>query len=131
MFDLLTTPKFIMILKNILIFGSGIIFGVIGVSIISAYYMLNSERNYNLKEDIQFMINEEANKVYWNPPRNFIDALETWYTILLFHFSKSNKTVFKRNTKCAKIIFLSALGLFLALIIGGCWLSLDIEYLDD
>jgi hypothetical protein len=118
-----------MAFKNLFIFGAGILFGVVAISLVSAYYMFNSVRNYNLPKEVQFEELED-NRVQWNPPTSFRDALETWYTVLLWHISGSKcKTVY-RNDRRARIIFISAL-LTLLIVIGvAIWFSFDIQAVD-
>ncbi len=123
------TMIFLMVLKNLLIFASGSLFGVVGISFITAYYMLVSERNRSLSDNVQFEEDSKTDTIYWNPPKSFLDALETFYTVLAWHISGRKKEVAYRSKKRAKVIFVCVLLAFIILLVGTTILSLDIKFI--
>jgi hypothetical protein len=114
-----------MVFKNLFIFGAGVLIGVVAISLISAYYMFNSVRNYNLPKDVQFT--EKGNKVEWNPPESFREALETWYTVLIWHLSGNKASTVYRSEERAKFIFITVILLFIIIVGIAMWFSFDIQ----
>lgn len=125
-----STMKSLMVVKNFFLLGLGVLFGVVLVSLIYAYYSYKKKFKSNLKQHIQF-IEGENNEIYMNPPLSYSQSLETWYTLLFRHVINSKKRVAFRSRTREKTLLISSL-LFLALVfVLVTWMSLHVQYIRE
>lgn len=118
--------KTLMILKNLLLFGSGMLFAGIVISLIAAYYMMNSEITEEIEENIIFA-DIPKTKLLWKHPKTFLTALEMQYALIYWHFTNSQRVSLKVNLKRGKILLISVLTLFFILLLVALYASFNIQ----
>lgn len=115
-----------MILKNLLLFVAGMVFALILLSLIFAYYMMHTDINEEIEENIIFGEIPEV-KIQWKHPKNFLTALEMQYALLFWHFTNSSKTTLYTSIKRGKILLISILIIFAVLLILALFSSFTIQ----
>lgn len=115
-----------MILKNLLLFFSGCVFAGITISLIAAYYMMNTEITEEIEENIVFADVPKA-KLLWKHPTTFVTALEMQYALIYWHFTNSQRRSLKSNLKRGRILLIFIIILFFVLLFGASFGSFNIE----
>lgn len=106
----------LMIIKNLLLFISGMLFACIVLSLIAAYYMLHTEISEEMEENIIFGDLPDT-KMRWKHPKNFLTALEMQYALIFWHFTNSPKRTLHTSLKRGQFIFISILIIFFLLLL--------------
>lgn len=126
----MTFPSYesLMILKNIALVFSGFMLCLVVLSLLFAYYMLNITRDNNQTKDIAFTYSD--NKIRLTSVTSLSEALDTFYSVIIFNVVNSSQPIVKRNETRGKLIFLGILTSFIVFFVAGTWLSIDIQVLE-
>jgi len=115
-----------MIIKNLLLFISGMLFACIVLSLIAAYYMLHTEINDEIEENIVFA-DIPKTKMLWKHPKNFLTALEMQYALIFWHFTNSQRKTLQTSLKRGRLILISVLVIFFFLLFLALFGSFNIQ----
>lgn len=118
--------KTLMIIKNLVLFGSGMLFASIMISLIAAYYMMHSEITEEIEDNIIFT-DIPKTKLLWKHPKTFLTALEMQYALIFWHFTNSQRKSLKTNLKRGKILLIAVLILFFILLFLALYGSFDVR----
>ena len=117
----------LMIFKNLLLFISGMLFACIVLSLIAAYYMLHTDINEEIEENIVFG-DIPKTKMLWKHPKNFLTALEMLYALIFWHFTNSQRKTLYVSLKRGRLILITILIFFFLLLFLALSSSFNIQH---
>ena len=117
----------LMIFKNLLLFISGMLFACIVLSLIAAYYMLHTDINEEIEENIVFG-DIPKTKMLWEHPKNFLTALEMLYALIFWHFTNSQRKTLYVSLKRGRLILITILIFFFLLLFLALFSSFNIQH---